>query len=360
MSMRLSHPELSLKVVLQRFRLMNRMSGSLIFAPLSSNRTALKLLALLTGSVMLLCSAPLAQAQIAEANELAVQITNKSEPELCAERDNVALEFASPEVRRFRLQAVHPAYIGTIAVDRWAPDFTSCDMSHDPNFKADHSRRITFYETPDFWLTGYTFPSFWRPNSVPVRVGDRVEQGLHLIQVWMRHRERAEEVLVLYPPDGYWRARPMPFRDMRWTAYGSSFLIGPVEVQERPIVALKDIAFDPESKTFTLNFVRGGQAKIKIDTIDDERNVLDISYSGAMPGNLPFAAMRSMYTTQFNSDVAQVAWRTKGGAGWGESPIMNFKSVAATEIWAGRHVPSLHNLSAPDMVFGKFSSQPAR
>ena len=114
MSMRLCRPELSLKVVLQRFRLMNRMSGSLIFAPLSSNRTALKLLALLTGGMMLLCSAPLAQAQIAEANELAVQITNKSEPELCAERDNVALEFASPEVRRFRLQAVHPAYIGTI------------------------------------------------------------------------------------------------------------------------------------------------------------------------------------------------------------------------------------------------------
>ena len=315
--------------------------------------------ALMASAILSVGLAATAIAQGVDPNQIAVQVLNKSTPELCAERDNVELDFVSPEVRSFRLQAVHPAYIGTIAVDRWAPDFTACDMTHDPNFKADNSRRVTFYETPDFWLTGYTFPSFWRPNNVPVKVGDRVENGLHLIQVWMRHRERAEEVLVLYPPDGYWRARPMPFRDMRWTAYGSSFLIGPVEVQERPIVAIKEIGFDPESKTFTLQFARGGEAKIRLDTIDDERNILDISYSGAMPENTPFASMRSMYTTEFNADVARVAWRTLNGTGWGESPVMAFQGGAASELWAGRQTPSLHNLSAPDMVFGKFSKQAA-
>ena len=315
--------------------------------------------ALMASAILSVGLAATAIAQGVDPNQIAVQVLNKSTPELCAERDNVELDFVSPEVRSFRLQAVHPAYIGTIAVDRWAPDFTACDMTHDPNFKADNSRRVTFYETPDFWLTGYTFPSFWRPNNVPVKVGDRVENGLHLIQVWMRHRERAEEVLVLYPPDGYWRARPMPFRDMRWTAYGSSFLIGPVEVQERPIVAIKEIGFDPESKTFTLQFARGGEAKIRLDTIDDERNILDISYSGAMPENTPFASMRSMYTTEFNADVARVAWRTLNGAGWSESPVMAFPGGAASELWAGRQTPSLHNLSAPDMVFSKFSKQAA-
>ncbi len=68
--------------------------------------------------------------------------------------------------------------------------------------------------------------SFWRPNTVPVRVGDRVEQGFHVVQLWVRFRERAEEVLVFYPPDGYWRARPLPPPHMRWSAYGSSFLVG--------------------------------------------------------------------------------------------------------------------------------------
>ncbi len=300
-----------------------------------------------------------AQTETIDPNQIAVQVLNKTEPELCAERDNVDLEFVSPEVRRFRLQAVHPSYIGTIAVDRWAPDFTACDMSHDPNFKADNSRRVTFYETPDLWITGFTFPGFWRPANVPVRVGDRVEQGLHLVQVWVRHRERAEEVLVFYPPDGYWRARPLPFRDMRWTAYGSSFLIGPVEVQQRPIVALKEVSFDPTTKTFTLQFVRGGQATIRIDTLDDERQVLDISYSDAMPADTPFAAMRSMYTTEFNADVARVAWRSLKSPGWGESNILAFQGATASELWAGRLTPSMHNLSAPDMVFGKFSKQAA-
>jgi len=302
---------------------------------------------------------PFVPAHGIDPTELAVDVVNKSTPVLCAEKDNVHLDFVSPTVRRFRIQAAHPSYINTIVVDRFAPDFTSCDMTQDPNFKSDNSRRVTFWETPDFWLVGYTFPSFWRPATVPVRVGDRVEQGLHLVQLWMRHRERAEEVLVFYPPDGYWRARPLPFGEMRWTAYGSSFLVGPVEIQDRPIVALKEVAFDPATKTFTLQFARGGSATLKLSTIDQERIVLDGTTSGPMPGGAPFAAMRSMYITETNSDVAKLTWRGKGAEGWGESAIMPFKSAKATEVWAGRSVPSIHNLSAPDMTFSHFSDKPA-
>jgi hypothetical protein len=291
-------------------------------------------------------------------NELAVNVANKSTPVLCAEKDNIELTFSSPLVRQFRIQAVHPAYIGTINIDRYAPDFTSCDMSQDPVFKSD-ARRITFWETPEYWLTGYTYPSFWRPANTVVRVGNREEKGLHMVQLWMKHRERAEEVLVFYPPDGYWRARPLPFADMRWTAYGSSFLVGPVETQERPIVDLKSIDFDPDKMTFTLAFARGGSATIKLDTIDQERMILDVGISADAPKNYPFASMRSMYATEFNSDVARVAWREKGVEAWGESNVMNYKGGPLTEIWAGRVIPSLHNKSAPDMVFGHFSDKPA-
>jgi len=289
----------------------------------------------------------------ADASELNVMVRNKSEPVLCAEKDNVALEFLSNDVRQFRIQAIHPAYIGTITTDRWAPDFTSCDMTKDPSFTSDQSRRVTFYETPDLWITGYTYPSFWRPNTVPVRVGDHVENGLHMLQVWVHHRERAEEVLVLYPPDGYWRARPLPFGDMRWTAYGSSFLIGPIEVQQRPIVAIKDIAFDPATKSFTLNFVRGGSAVIKLEGLDQRHMALDVSVKD-LPKDLPFAAMRSMYTSEINADVAKVSWRAKGAQGWDEAPIMTYRGGDIAEIWAGRTSPSNHNMSAPDMVFGPF------
>jgi hypothetical protein len=37
---------------------------------------------------------------------------------------------------------------------------------------------------------------------------------------------------------------------------------------------------------------------------------------------------------------------------------MTFPGAAATELWAGRTLPSNHNLSAPDMVFSHFGSAP--
>jgi hypothetical protein len=290
-----------------------------------------------------------------DSNELAVTTVNKSEPVLCAEKDNVALEFTSPAIRHMRIQAVHPAYIGMIQTDRWAPDFTACVMSGDAAVTSTEPRRVTLFETPDLWLIGYAFPTFWRPANTPVRVGDHVERGLHLIQLWTRHRERPEEVLVVYPADGYWRARPLPFGEMRWTAYGSSFLLGPVETQGRPVVDLKSIDFDPPSKTFSLEFARGGSARVTVGAIESTGIRLEVSYSDGMPNGLPFAAMRSMYVTDFNADVSRVAWRAGGQPGWGESAILPWKGGDITELWAGRVTPSNHNLSAPDMVFSRFS-----
>jgi hypothetical protein len=290
-----------------------------------------------------------------DSNELAVSVANKSEPVLCAEKDNVALEFTAAAVRHMRIQAVHPAYIGMIQTDRWAPDFTACVMAGDAAVASTQPRRVTLYETPDLQLIGYVFPTFWRPAKTIVRIADRVEPGLHLVQLWTRYRERPEEVLVVYPPDGYWRARPLPYGDMRWTAYGTSFLLGPVETQGRPIVDLKSIDFDPPSKTFTLEFERGGSATIAIGAIEPTGIRLEVSYSDAMPNSLPFAAMRSMYVTDFNADVSRVAWREKGNPGWGESSVLTWNGGAVTELWAGRVTPSNHNLSAPDMVFSRFA-----
>ncbi len=290
-----------------------------------------------------------------ENDGIAVDVINASEPTLCAEKDNVYLKLQSGEAQRFQVEAAHPAYVGTIVVDRWAPDFTSCDMSKDPVFKFDR-RRLTIYETEEWQLVGLTFPSFWRPNQVPVRVGNRTETGFHLLQLWTRHQERAEEVLVIYPADGYWRARPLPPQNLRWSAYGSSFLIGPVEVEGRPFVDIRDIAFDPATRSFTLNFVRGGSATLRLDKLDQEKIVLDVALSQPIKDGRPFAALRSMYVTEINSDVAQIAWRGRGEQSWSQLPLPSFKRAPAAELWAGRTVPSRHNTSAPDMIFRNFSS----
>jgi hypothetical protein len=280
-------------------------------------------------------------------------VVNASEPTRCAEKDNVYLKLQSEEVRRFTVEAAHPAYVGTIVQDRFAPDFSHCDMSGDPAFKFE-KRRLTIYETEEWQLVGLTFPSFWRGAQVPVRVGGRTETGFHLLQLWTRHQERAEEVLVLYPADGYWRARPLPPAHLRWSAYGSSFLIGPVETEGRPLVDISDIAFEPATRSFRLNFARGGAATLRLDTLDQERIVLDVALDAPVSPDRPFAALRSMFVTEVNADVAHLGWRPKGSNAWHHAPVMAFGRTEAVEVWAGRTIPSRHNLSAPDMVFREF------
>src|SRR5215510_15016653 len=242
------------------------------------------------GTVFAVLAAP---ASSLAAAPLAVAVENASTPTLCAETDNVYLKLTSAAVRKFTIEATHPAYAGTIVADRTAPDFRNCDMSADPVHRAE-PRRVTLYETGDMQLIGYTFPSFWRPATVPVRVGARVETGLHLLQLFTKFRERTEEVLVLYPADGYWRARPLPPEHLSYSAYGSSFLIGPVETAGRPFVDIADIAFDPAARAFRLAFARGGAATLRLDAVDREHIALDVTFDRAIAAG-PFAALRSMF-----------------------------------------------------------------
>lgn len=308
------------------------------------------LTALLMTSLLSLVAAP-GRAE----GEVPVEFINESTPTRCAEEDNVYIKVQGERVRGFTIEARHPAYIGTIVADRWLPDFTNCNMAGQAAYTFKH-RRLTLYETEDWQLVGLTFPSFWRPNSVPVRVGDRTETGFHLLQLWTRFQERAEEVLVLYPADGYWRARPLSPQTLRASAYGSSFLIGPVEVEGRPFVDIKEVAFDPTSRTFSLDFVRGGRAMLRLDALDQERIKLDIALEPPVGASQPFAALRSMNVTEVNSDVAQVGWREAAHSHWLDAPVMSFKRAHAIEFWAGRRVPSRHNTSAPDFTFRDFST----
>ncbi len=291
---------------------------------------------------------------------IAVDITNASEPVLCAEKDNITLNFTSEQVKSFRIEAAHPAYITSLQRDSFEADWTACDMSQDPQHASEVKTptRRTLYEEPDIWVVGWTMPTYWRPSTAAVRIGDRVEKGIHLIQVWMIRPMGGEEILVVYPQDGYWRLRPLAPQGLAPTAFGSSFLVGPVEIDGRPIVRFKELAFDPKARTFTVSFERGGQATLKLAKIDQNRHALEVAFDQPISGR-PFAALRSMYITDFNNDVARVAVREKGAKGWREEPIMSFGKVSATDIWAGRTVISRHNTSSPDMVFSGFAGAPS-
>ena len=285
---------------------------------------------------------------------LAVAVENASEPEICAEKDNITVTFTSKEVRGFRIEASHPAYIGGVAGESREPDWTDCDINR-PDDPPAKERRVTFYESPFLWVTGYEFSDYWRKRDVPVRVGDRVEHDLTMLQLWVFVRGKAEQVLVLYPTDGIWRIHPLPPPSLPWVSYGSSFLVGPVERNERPLVEISEIAFDPATKTFRLSYASGGTGEVRLADLTEDHIVLEVKFDRAFKDR-PFAALRSMYVTEFNADAAHIALQIPDAKSWLEQPIMSFRAATATKAWIGRHVPSRHNLSAPDLVFSGFTS----
>ncbi|MGI9523538.1 MAG: hypothetical protein ACR2PG_18050 [Hyphomicrobiaceae bacterium] len=290
-----------------------------------------------------------------------VTVKNASEPVLCAEKDNVTLTFSEDSVRQFRIEATHPIYLPSLRADNWKADWTACDFGPEAQVPGDtggqrkpsQPKRRTLYEEPSQWVVGWRFDSFWRPATTTFTIGDRVESGLHLVQLWQIRPNGGEEVVVLYPQDGYWRARPLAPRGRDLTAFGSSFLIGPVELDQRPLVKLENIDFDPQARAFTLTFVAGGRATVQLAEVSDKRTALEITFDATVAG-MPFAALRSMYLTEFNNDVAKVAVRTPHGLGWREEPIMTFGGGLVTDIWAGRLMQSQHNTSSPDIVFKAF------
>lgn len=299
-----------------------------------------------------------AAAHAATLDGLAVQVTNTSEPVLCAEKDNVAVNFASPEVKSFRIEAVHPAYMGSLKQDRWEPDWTACEDISEATSTKPHPVMQTLYEDDRVRITGLSFSEFWRPSDTTVTIGGKVTRNIHLMQLLKKHKDKAEEVIALYPGDGYWRIKPLPPQHLEWTAYGSSFIVGPIEFDQRPVANLKDVTFDPNTMSFTLTLAKGGTARVVVADLNEERLALDVTFDQGVSGT-PFATLRSMYVTEFNADVARIAVREENARSWREDMIMNFRDAKATDAWMGRLVPSRHNTSAPDMMFNRFRAEPA-
>ncbi len=288
---------------------------------------------------------------------IAVDVRNKSVPTFCAEDDNVHLNFSNPAVRRFRVEARAPAVIGSIVADSKDPDFTDCTIKDAPPEPGAEVNRVILHEDERFILVGWKKTGgFWRKSEVTVRSGDRAESHLELVQLHLKRPGGSYEFLVLYPSDGYWRLRPLPPERLSEVAYGTSFLVGPVEEKERPFVAFTDVVYEPVERIFRMRFLRGGEGTLTVGEPSEKAAGVDVILSGRLPPNLPFATLRSMYIIDANADSAQVAWKAPGAKGWSLAPVMSFKGGRATEFWLGRSVPSKHNTSAPDtqlMGFGR-------
>ncbi|WP_164919485.1 hypothetical protein [Hansschlegelia zhihuaiae] len=305
-------------------------------------------------SAALVLSSPVSAADAPNA----AWVENLSEPTQCAEFDNVYYTLANPKVTRFEIEVSAPVYLPDLKTDSTGPDFANCEaMKDDPKHKF-QPKKLTLYEDGDIRIVGHTYAESWRARGAEVMVGDIDESDLHLVQWFQKVDGDFHEFLVVYPFDGYWRAKPIPTEAFPDAAYGTSFLVGPIEKQHRPIVDIAKLKIDPRARAFRMTFAKGGVGEIRIRSADRERVVLDVSVDGLPDGDppAPFAAIRSMFVTPTNADVARINWRTD--AGLYNEPIMEFKGANAHEIRFDRIELSRHNTSAPDVTFRGFAGPP--
>jgi hypothetical protein len=287
------------------------------------------------------------------AGSVPVTVANHSAPTVCAEDDNIYLTLSGP-VQRFRIEARAPAVIGSIVVDSSAPDFTDCTIIDQPPEPGAEQFRVVLFEDERVVLVGWRKTGFWHKSDVPVLIGDREERQLQLVQLFLKTKTEPYEFVVLYPNDGYWRARPLPPERLKEVAYGTSFLLGPVEHAARPYVSYRSVRFDPQTHRFQLDFLRGGGAEVSIGKPSVASVPLTVSFSGPRPATRPFAALRSMFVTENNADAAEVAWKTPGAKAWSQAGVMAWRGGKVTELWLGRTAISKHNTSAPDMLIKDF------
>ena len=292
---------------------------------------------------------------ISQAQTLNVRVENKSQATLCAEDDNVDLRFYG-DAMHWRIAAKPPAFMGLIVRDQTAPDFTDCVIKDAPPDEGAVVNKVILYEDATYQLVGFRKTGgFWRKSDVDVSVGDTHVNHLELLQWHIKRQGLFYEFLVLYPSDGYWRLRLLPPEPLTATAYGTSFLVGPVEQAARPYVALKSVRFDPAAQSFAVSFAKGGEAIIKLADLSQAQVALDVRLTQKPVKKYPFMAMRSMFVRSDNADSAVVAFKALRGKQWSADPVMDYHGSEASAVWLGRVHPSRHNTSAPDMQIDGFA-----
>src|SRR3546814_17138899 len=87
-----------------------------------------------------------------------------------------------------------------------------------------------------------------------------------------------EEFLVTYPSDGYWRTKPLPPAGRKETAYGTSFLVGPLREAGRPIAEIARLAIDPVARRYRIDFVDGTVGRLSVAAISRSRAELRVQH----------------------------------------------------------------------------------
>ncbi len=270
---------------------------------------------------------------------------NRSATTLCAEQDNVNIPL-SGRARSFVVEATHPTY--PVGTDNCAPDFTNCPDDPGPMYSfTPHVYKLL--DDGETVVEAVREASWWRPRGMRARVdGGQEESEIHYVRVYRRIAGANEwpQFLVLYM-DGNMRLIPQPPVGRTSVCFGSSVIIGPTTVGDRPLAEIASLTYRSSSKTVEISYREGGSAILALQQVDRQRARVAVTVN--YPTDVkPFATFRSMFVADENADVNRVSWTDADGAQH-EAPIMEFPGGEGTMWLCHRTTRSRHNTSAPDI-----------
>ncbi len=289
-----------------------------------------------------------------------VTVSNHSRTTACAEEDNVSLHLQAPASRAPARRGAAAPYLDRVDRDVTTPDFSGCNFdggAHptDPAYR--------FREAPWSCCTtardGASSGSRCRPSGA--RSGCRCASASArcAASICCRCSRRPatpspREVLVLYPADGYWRIKPVPAPRFGDGVYGSSFLLGPVVDDGRPVVNIASIRIETRPLVLRLRFADGGQARVAVVEASRARERWTCRCASVASRDT-VRHLRSMHVAPDNADASEIRWRQDANAALQVQPLETVAAHRGDRRALRPQRPS-RGTSAPDLRYRDFEA----
>ncbi len=305
-----------------------------------------------------------------------VEAVNQSNSTTCAELDNGNIPLIVPSnsqpISSYVIEAIHPKY--EFDVDCQIENFADEKGEWEENLQKEYvfgtdTERFKIFDDGLTVVSAVRYAKWWKPQGMTAISELDTVIDAHFIVVSKKvGAGDYREVLVLYQ-DGNLRLKPLPRVDqppraddpsIRDNVFGSSVIVGPAPVSDRPFVEISAVQYLPDSDSLEIIYRSGESATMRFDSVTRESTRIEVKVNYATGPGVALATLRSMYVADDNADVERVAWVAADGQPQ-DQHVMEFSRAQGSGFLFKRDtVSTKHNTSAPDIWIGDFKSATAR
>lgn len=269
---------------------------------------------------------------------------NESYTTNCAEEKNINIPLYGDNFTRFHIQANHPNY--SFDQDNCAADYSGCASPQHIPLAEDTCRKI--YDDGQHAIEVCDTPDWWRPSKMLVNAAGNAVEG-HYLRIYEKIAdEDSWPQFAVFYSDGYLKLIPHPKHGQAQVCFGSSVVVGPALVSQRPYVDIErvELRFNPLS--MEIIYRDGGSSNLEL-SVDREKATAIVTPNYSKGMEKPFAVFRSMWVQDGNCDVDHLQ------AGDSDAAILGGWDRSSSTRWRFyRNAISKHGTSAPDITVEMF------